>query len=542
MPGTFRKGPYIKNNLVNKKLIPVLIGLITLAVFGLIIVQGFWIYKAYNLKELQFKQMVTSSIAAISNRLQEKETIDNIIKEVTVYKDDSVHYQFDKTMNLNPVIKDYAHPHQNVNSSQVVINPSSIQINSQLTFSSESDFFEDSIWFGKEYYSEFQTQMGHVSNAIQNQLQNRLSNRQAFVDKIIEKLVKPGKKLDERVSSKDLQSIVRTEFFNNGIRIPFEYIVYDGDHNTIMQSEKFDRKTDNKIYGGRLNPGDFVSKPNILMVYFPSEKNYLIKSLGYMGSTSAILTLIILITFGYTLFIIFRQKKLSEIRSDFMNNMTHELKTPISTISLATQMLNDESIPNSMKNIEHLSKVIQDESKRLSFQVEKVLQAAIFEKGTLNLKIRRLDVNELINSVVKNFIIQVKNRDGQIVKNLDAQYPIVNVDEIHFANVLLNLLDNALKYCLRKPNLIVSTYNKKATIIIKVQDNGIGISKANQKHIFKKFYRIPTGNVHNVKGFGLGLSYVKKVVEEHNGRILIESEVNKGTTFDIILPTAKDKE
>ena len=408
-----------------------------------------------------------------------------------------------------------------------------------MTISSGSGAGEDSIWF-EEVYANYQSQLGYVPNNIQNQLNNKLSNRQAFVDKIIQKLTQPGKKLEDRISSKDLQSIVRAELFNNGIRIPFEFAVFNGSHLPVMQSDKFDSRTDNKIYDGRLNPGDFVSRPNILMLYFPSEKNYLLKSLGYMGTTSALLTLIILITFGYTIYIIFRQKKLSEIRTDFMNNMTHELKTPISTISLATQMLNDDSIPNSMKNIEHLSKVIGDESKRLSFQVEKVLQAAIFEKGKMNLKIRRLDVNELINNVVKSFIIQVKNRDGQIVKNLDAQYPIVNVDEVHFANVLLNLLDNALKYCERKPYLIVSTYNKKNSIIIKVEDNGIGISKENQKHIFKKFYRIPTGNVHNVKGFGLGLSYVKKVVEEHNGKILLESELNKGTTFEIIIPIVKE--
>ena len=525
---------------MNKKRIAILIGLISLAVFGLIAVQGFWIYNAYKLKEQQFKQMVNSSIAAISNRLQEKETIDDIIKEVTVYNEDTNHYQYDKRIILNPPIKDYAHLQKFSVIPDVNGNKSSVSFNSQLTISSESGFYEDSIWIGQEYYSEFQSQYGHVTNNLQNQLNNQLSNRQAFVDKIIQKLAKPGKKLEERISNKDLQSIIRAELFRNGIRIPYEYVVYDGDHNTIAKSVNFDGKTNIKIFGGRLNPGDFVSKPNILMVYFPTEKNYLIKSLGYMGTTSALLTLIILITFGYTIFIIFRQKKLSEIRTDFMNNMTHELKTPISTISLATQMLNDESIPIAMKNIDHLSKVIHDESKRLSFQVEKVLQAAIFEKGNLNLKIRRLDVNELINNVVKNFIIQVKNRDGQIVKNLDAQYSIVNVDEVHFANILLNLLDNALKYCHQKPYLIVSTYNKKANIVIKVQDNGIGISKENQKNIFKKFYRIPTGNVHNVKGFGLGLSYVKKVVEEHNGKILIESELNKGTIFEIIVPVAKE--
>ncbi len=525
---------------MNKKRIAILIGLISLAVFGLIAVQGFWIYNAYKLKEQQFKQIVISSITAISNRLQEKETIDDIIKEVAVYKSDTIHYQPEKGIVLNPQADDNKRLRNSITIKNNNGNGSTLIFNSQFTINSESEIYEDSVLVGQGYYSEFQGEYRNVPNNIQSRLNNELTNRQAFVDKIIQKLSKPGKKLEDRVSKKDLQSIIRAELFNNGINIPYEYMVFDGDRNPIIKSENFDRQTKVKIYGGRLNPGDFVSKPNILMVYFPTEKNYLLKSLGYMGTTATLLTLIILLTFGYTIFVIFRQKKLSEIRTDFMNNMTHELKTPISTISLATQMLNDDSIPTSMKNIEHLSKVIYDESKRLSFQVEKVLQAAIFEKGNLSLKIRRLDVNELINNVVKNFIIQVKNRDGQIIKNLDAQYPVVNVDEVHFANVLLNLLDNALKYCEKKPFITVSTYNKKSNIVIKVEDNGIGISKDNQKLIFKKFYRIPTGNVHNVKGFGLGLSYVKKVVEEHNGKILLESELNKGTTFEIIIPTARE--
>lgn len=261
-----------------------------------------------------------------------------------------------------------------------------------------------------------------------------------------------------------------------------------------------------------------------------------------MGVSSIILILVILFAFGYTLYIMLRQKKISEIRNDFVNNMTHELKTPISTISLASQMLNDNTIPNTMKNIDHLSRVINDESKRLSSQVEKVLQAAIFEKGKLNLKIRRLDAHEIITNVVKSFLIQIKSRNGQITRNLDAEYSIVNIDEVHFSNVILNLLDNALKYTHGKPQITISTSDKKQYLSILVEDNGIGISKENQKKVFERFYRVPTGNVHNVKGFGLGLSYVKKVVEEHNGKIYIESEINVGTKFEILIPIAKENE
>jgi two-component system, OmpR family, phosphate regulon sensor histidine kinase PhoR len=258
-----------------------------------------------------------------------------------------------------------------------------------------------------------------------------------------------------------------------------------------------------------------------------------------MGTSSLLLTLFILAIFIITVVVIIKQKRLSEIRNDFVNNMTHELKTPIATISLASQMLNDKSIPIESKNLNSLAGVISDETKRLSIQVEKVLQMAVFDKGKISLKIRRLEIHELINNVVKNFILQVRNRNGQITKNLDAEYTMVNVDEVHFSNILLNLLDNAIKYSKGQPQITVSTFNKKSGIIIEVQDNGIGISKANQKRIFEKFYRVSTGNIHNVKGFGLGLSYVKKIVEEHGGKISLHSEVNVGTTFEIWIPVIK---
>jgi anti-sigma regulatory factor (Ser/Thr protein kinase) len=390
----------------------------------------------------------------------------------------------------------------------------------------------------KETYSEYYRQDVYMNN-LQQQIPKEIPDRQKFVEHVLEKMSNP-RKFQERISTAGFKTLIRNELDHNGINLPFEYGVLDEKRNVVMKSGSFSATTKAKLFGGRLSPDNPGAMPNYLTLYFPGEKNYLIKSLGYMGTASVTLTLVILLTFGYTIYFILRQKKVSEIRNDFVNNMTHELKTPISTISLASQMLNDNSIP--IKNIDHLSKVILDESKRLSYHVEKVLQAAIFAKGKIPLKIRRLDIHELINNVVKNFIIQVKNRNGQIIKNLDAEYSIVNVDEVHFANVLLNLLDNAIKYSKEKPNIVVSTRNKKKSIAIIVEDNGIGISKDQQKRIFEQFYRIPTGNVHNVKGFGLGLSYVKNIVEEHNGKISLESTLNEGTTFEITIPVAKINE
>jgi signal transduction histidine kinase len=218
--------------------------------------------------------------------------------------------------------------------------------------------------------------------------------------------------------------------------------------------------------------------------------------------------------------------------------MTHELKTPISTISLAAQMLNDKSIPVERKNLNYLGGVIADESKRLGLQVEKVLQMAIFEKTKLKLKLKDIDIHQIIDKVASNFKIQIDNAGGNLQCQLSASDYTICADEIHITNVIINLLDNALKYRNGHPSIILSTQSATNGIIIAVKDNGIGISRDNLKRIFDQFYRVPTGNIHNVKGFGLGLSYVKKITEAHGGKIWVESTMGEGSVFSIYLPNA----
>jgi two-component system phosphate regulon sensor histidine kinase PhoR len=216
--------------------------------------------------------------------------------------------------------------------------------------------------------------------------------------------------------------------------------------------------------------------------------------------------------------------------------MTHELKTPISTISLASQMLSDSSISNDMKNIPHLSTLIYDESKRLGIQVERVLQMAIFDHGKMNLKIKKINIHELIETISNNFSLQIKNRGGTFSLDLKAEQTIIYADEMHITNAIINLLENAIKYCVKEPEIEISTKCSNKLIIIAIKDNGIGISKDNYKRIFEQFYRVPTGNIHNVKGFGLGLSYVKKVMQVHYGSVTVESEVGKGSIFKMLIP------
>jgi len=248
------------------------------------------------------------------------------------------------------------------------------------------------------------------------------------------------------------------------------------------------------------------------------------------------------LVFIVAIVIIFRQKKLNNMKNDFVNNMTHELKTPISTISLASQMLQDTGVGKTPETLKHISNVIRDETKRLSLQVEKVLQMAVFEKDKSMLKLNEIQINSLISDIISNFSLKVTSKGGKITSNLKSANDLALVDEVHFTNVIFNLMDNALKYCDKPLLLTIETWNEKDNLLISIEDNGIGINKEDLKRVFEKFYRVSTGNLHNVKGFGLGLAYVKKIINEHRGSIKVESEINIGTKFTITIPTLKNYE
>jgi two-component system phosphate regulon sensor histidine kinase PhoR len=237
--------------------------------------------------------------------------------------------------------------------------------------------------------------------------------------------------------------------------------------------------------------------------------------------------------------IIFQQKRLSQMRNDFMGNMTHELKTPIATITLASEMLKDENVPIEKKNIAGLSKMIRDEAQRLSSMVEKVLRMAAVERGNITIKNKDVNLRNVIKKVVDSYKLQLDSRKGKIIVQHDATDLIVVGDEMHLQQIISNLIDNALKYSKKDPEIQINTENLKDGIIIAITDNGIGIEKEYLKHVFEQFYRVPTGNVHAVKGSGLGLNYVKKMVEMHGGKVSVDSEKGKGSTFTIFLPNKK---
>ena len=381
-----------------------------------------------------------------------------------------------------------------------------------------------------------------TSQKLQEIIQSRYRYQGGLMEELLLGIINTAnlKPIEERVDFKRMDYYLRTEFLNNGLDIPYAFFVINKDGNMVFQSSDVQPNPADMVTQV-LFPGDPPSKQNYLKVYFPTKSDYIAQSVTFLVP-SAIFSILLLVTFVFTIYIVFRQKKLSEMKNDFINNMTHELKTPVSTISLAAQMLKDTDITKSPDVFRHISGVINDETKRLGFLVEKVLQMSLFERQKATLKLKELDANDLIASIANTFTLKVEKYGGTIDIDLQAEESAIYVDEMHITNVLFNLLDNAVKY--RRPEvpltLMARTLNEGVKLLISIEDNGIGIKKEYQKKVFDRFYRIPTGNVHDVKGFGLGLAYVRKIVEEHNGTIRAENGTgNIGTKFIITLPLIK---
>ncbi len=384
-----------------------------------------------------------------------------------------------------------------------------------------------------------------TSRFLQEKFKQNFSRSKTILDQAVFRWLKESdnKEISERVDFEELNSILEKVLINNGVDLPFYYAVVNKQGQTIFKCKKDFYKTslnkNNNVYTQRLFPSEDTNSPVYLQITFPTKQNYILNSMNLL-LPSVLLVLVILCIFIVAIIIIFKQKQLNNMKNDFVNNMTHEFKTPISSISLASQMLQDPSVGKTPQTLQHISNVIRDETKRLGFMVEKVLQMSIFEKDKSILNVKELDINHLITEIVNNFSLKVTNKGGQITTKLNAKNCIALVDEVHFTNVLFNLMDNALKYSDKPLLLSVETHNDKDKLQISIEDNGIGMNKEDLKRIFEKFYRVSTGNLHNVKGFGLGLAYVKKIVSEHRGTIKVESEINIGTKFIITIPTLKN--
>jgi two-component system, OmpR family, phosphate regulon sensor histidine kinase PhoR len=350
----------------------------------------------------------------------------------------------------------------------------------------------------------------------------------------------PSYNFIEGISIKDifnnfeLKNLISKELTNQSIKLEFEYCVQDQFSRSIMPSSGFKSEYFESVNTIPVAISSNNSrKPELLFVYFNQPDFYVQRKIFSLLISSILFTVVIISAFALTVRTLLKQKKLSEIKNDFISNMTHEFKTPLATIGLATETLRNPKVQGNAEKIGDYLDIIKEENQRMNKQVETILNAAQMEREEIKLNLKKINVHEVINNVYENTIIQVEEKQGSLHTSLKASNPMVKADEVHFTNIIFNLLDNAIKYSTNNPTIRIETENTPEHILIRFIDNGIGMSKETLNNIFEKFYRAHTGNLHNVKGFGLGLTYVKQVVEAHHGKIKVASTLGKGSVFTL---------
>ena len=395
--------------------------------------------------------------------------------------------------------------------------------------------------------------------------QHRAEEQSHVIKDVLKGLFLSDRPIEDRINRVALDTLLRQALAERGINIPFAYAVRTEKKPQFlfttlgMGAQQFDKEG----YKAALFPNNMFETGNYVYVHFPTQQEFILGRLGFTVGASVVLILVILACFYIAISTIVRQKNLADIKNDFINNMTHELKTPISTISLAVEMAQEQLQVNRQRNAsaivevaasapglldesevnEHLDSrlsrymnIIRDETRRLGSHVEKVLQMALMDRGEIKLNLSPVNVHDVIEKVLNNLGLQIEQRGGEVDLNFDADREVIEADELHTTNIVYNLLDNALKYSPETPHITLSTRSLPEGVSITVADKGLGMTSDQVGRIFERFYRVPTGNRHDVKGFGLGLSYVKKIVDEHHGQIIVESHPGKGSSFEVILP------
>ncbi len=523
---------------MSKRILWILTIALSLAMLGLILLQIFWIKSAADLKEKQFKQLVNNTLADVSRQLESYYTSDHMQKIIQDEEADE-----NKEVTWNVIVDDDQKGSIYLEGDNEKLDVPLILPEGEKYMEQKIELINDTIFVvtqkGKKGSDTIF--LSGVEGGIDiRKIEKSLLEQEILVKKVMKKMLLEEISFEQRIDKKQFDKILISNLLDRGIDLEYEYAILENNKMEVYLTDHFDKRTDHYIYRTSLLSDKLHEKNTYLYIYFPGQREMVKGSIGMLASLSMILTLVIVVIFSFTLYVIYRQKRLSEIKNDFVNNMTHELKTPISTISLASQMLNDKSISPDKKNTDNISRIIQTESKRLGYQVEKVLQMAVFDQGHLILKKSEVDMHDLISTVVQNFKLQLENNKGKMECSLEADESIVSGDRVHLTNVITNLFDNAVKYSPELPVVKVKSYIEESIFRFSIKDNGIGISKENQKKIFDKFFRVSTGNVHDVRGFGLGLSYVKLIVEQHGGTISCASELGNGTQFDLKIPLCSE--
>lgn len=532
---------------MNKQKFSGIIILMSISLLGIILVQVFWMHKSISVKEDQFDQQISEVLSRAAYRIERNQNafmlssmfsgfpkatgaINNNSKP-NITGGDSIVISFGDYWNKDPKQNSNLKMQREVKDGM-----------EKTTYGFDTVIVSGNSTSRIQSYSSFIKPQKQPINVTEKPANNPAEIKQqlnSVMDQMILEFSMRDIPVYERIGHSVIEPTLKYELGNLNIPLSFEYAVTDVDGNPLPKLSTNGFKTNKKrnTYQTTLFPNDLMGTTNQLAIYFPEKRNFIFGSLIWLFVASVIFTIIILITFYYTLQTIVNQKRVSEIKTDFINNMTHEFKTPIATISLASDAISNAETIKSPDKISRFIQIIKEENKRMNRQVESVLKMALIDKKDFNLSINDIYVHPLIEQAVNNINLQVEQKGGSIKMKLEAGSDLLKIDETHFINIIYNLLDNANKYTIdNTPEIEISTYNNGGFFFIAVSDNGIGMDKETQDRVFEKFYRYSTGNVHTIKGFGLGLSYVKAIVHAFKGNISIQSEKGKGSTFTIKLP------
>ncbi|MFI5171036.1 MAG: sensor histidine kinase [Chitinophagales bacterium] len=519
------------------------------ALLGIILVQVYWIQNTIAQKEQVFMYHVNEALNKVADKVETNIAASVLSSQMSLFFSDSTYWGSDgDSLNVYSgfmsdsmiagAIKSAKIGDSYYQTEMVPLHPYQDAISPLNEIGDRPTMILEPLEYHGEVSSSDNGLISEILRDIDRQLQINSQRIKKAMEQIMFQMVQRGIQPEQTIDTVFLKNTLFHELKNNGINTDFNFgVLMDEEFFITNAKEEKEIKdlvsTPHKV---SLFPDDMFFNNDVLLVNFPHQKSFILSSIWSLLIGSLLFTTIIVAVFYYTIAILFRQKKLSEIKNDFINNMTHEFKTPLATISLAVDAVNNPMILRDENKVKHYTHIIKEENKRMNRQVEKVLQMALLDKNQISLSNDDIDMHDIIYRAVENFSLQVEEKGGTISTNLAAENYELTGDEVHLSNVISNLIDNAVKYSSEHPEINISTESNDKGIYISIDDKGIGMSSEHLKMIFEKFYRVPTGNVHNIKGFGLGLTYVKAIIEAHNGLIEVKSQPKKGSQFKIFLP------
>jgi len=546
---------------MNKKIVTGLIALMGISIVGIIIIQLVWMNNAIKLRNELFDRSVNEALNSATNRLDNEMNFGLIN-----------HFSFNEPDDLdlpmpNPPFPPDPPPTRGDRRAEVFRNPGKSRrqiemiVNANVNRSAYKINFDsgrqkkrkqkdtlivlDADSLGKIYAHGIHRFDSIVANFEYEQdssgkIKQEFKVRSQKLKRVARKAVQEITTWDQEIPVDTLKSLLSKELHNRNIPIAFETGIVRNSRISSKTQQADSLLLKRSKYQANLYPNDIFQKNTRLAIYFPEKDTFIFKTLNWLLIISLVFSVIILLTFAVSIFFILKQKKISEMKSDFINNMTHEFKTPIATISVATDSIANQKVIENPERIRYFVDMIKKENRRMNRQVEDILTIARLDKKEFEFRWEAFNLHEVIENAIQSILLQVEKKGGTITSEFMAANPVATSDLNHFANLIYNLLDNANKYSLNEPRIKISTRNTSKGVLISVADEGIGMSKMVQSRIFERFYRQTSGNIHNVKGFGLGLSYVKAVLEANKGNIAVHSETGKGSTFEVFIPFVRE--